>query len=173
MSNDEVGKSEWVRSVVDRYGGALARYALLHTGNREAAQDVVQDTFAQLCAEDPCHLNSHLAQWLFTVCRNRALDVQRKESRIKPFDEDRAILLADHALGPAFRAEQRNEISEILDIMARLPKNQQEVLRLKFQNGLSYKEISNITGLSVSNIGFLIHSAIKTIRREADVHQQK
>jgi len=47
-----------------------------------------------------------------------------------------------------------------------LPLNQQEVVRLKFQNDLSYQEISRITKLSVSNVGFLIHTAIKTIRRK-------
>jgi DNA-directed RNA polymerase specialized sigma24 family protein len=47
-----------------------------------------------------------------------------------------------------------------------LPKNQREVLRLKFQCDLSYKEISAVTQLSVTNVGFLIHTAIKTLRKE-------
>jgi RNA polymerase sigma-70 factor (ECF subfamily) len=45
-----------------------------------------------------------------------------------------------------------------------LPANQQEVVRLKFQNSLSYKEISAITGLSVTNVGYLLHTAIQTLR---------
>ena len=45
-----------------------------------------------------------------------------------------------------------------------LPDNQQEVIRLKFQNDLSYREISEITGLSVSNVGFLLHVGIKRLR---------
>ena len=45
-----------------------------------------------------------------------------------------------------------------------LPPNQQEVIRLKFQHGLKYKEIAAVTGLSVSNVGFLIHTAIKQMR---------
>jgi RNA polymerase sigma-70 factor (ECF subfamily) len=51
-------------------------------------------------------------------------------------------------------------------LIDRLPHNQQEVIRLKFQNGFSYKEISRITQLSVSNVGFLIHTAIKALQRE-------
>jgi RNA polymerase sigma-70 factor (ECF subfamily) len=50
-----------------------------------------------------------------------------------------------------------------------LPDNQQEVVRLKFQNGLSYREISCITKLSVSNVGYLIHTAIQKIRAELQV----
>ena len=51
-------------------------------------------------------------------------------------------------------------------MLAGLPDNQQEVVRLKFQDGLSYKEIAGVTGLTVSNVGFLIHTAIHTLRRE-------
>ena len=49
--------------------------------------------------------------------------------------------------------------------MRALPANQQEVLRLKFQNGFSYKQIAGITGLSVSNVGFLIHTGIQRLRK--------
>ena len=45
-----------------------------------------------------------------------------------------------------------------------LPTNQREVIRLKFQNGFSYQEISRISGHSVSNVGYLIHTGLKTIR---------
>ena len=52
-----------------------------------------------------------------------------------------------------------------------LPANQQEVVRLKFQNGFSYKEISQITALSVSNVGFLIHTAVARLRTEFAARQ--
>lgn len=45
-----------------------------------------------------------------------------------------------------------------------LPERQQEVVVLKFQNGLSYREIAEVTGLSVSNVGFQLHVALKTLR---------
>ena len=51
-------------------------------------------------------------------------------------------------------------------VLDRLPPNQQEVVRLKFQNGFSYKEIARITELSVTNVGFLIHTAVTNLRRE-------
>ena len=66
---------------------------------------------------------------------------------------------------PALQAERRETAGEILELLTRLPRNQQEVVRLKFQNGLSYQEISRVTNLSVGNVGFLIHTALKTIRQ--------
>ena len=65
---------------------------------------------------------------------------------------------------PAMAAEQRESTSQVLRLLTALPRNQQEVVRLKFQNGLSYQEISNVTKLTVTNVGFLIHTAIKTLR---------
>ena len=83
--------------------------------------------------------------------------------------------LADEALSvrpssepsPAALAEQRDSAGRILGFLAELPENQQETLRLKFQNGLSYREISQITGLSISNVGVLIHTGLKTLRKKA------
>lgn len=52
----------------------------------------------------------------------------------------------------------------MLALLKTLTPNQQEVVRLKFQNGFSYREISAITGLSESNVGYLLHIAIRKIR---------
>jgi RNA polymerase sigma factor (sigma-70 family) len=67
---------------------------------------------------------------------------------------------------PGASIEHEENMSQVLRLMNSLPKNQREVLRLKFQGDLSYKEISEITRLSVTNVGFLIHTAIKTLRKE-------
>ena len=60
--------------------------------------------------------------------------------------------------------EKEEQLTDILQVLNTLPANQQEVLRLKFQSDLSYLEISRITSLSVSNVGFLIHTGLNTIR---------
>lgn len=70
----------------------------------------------------------------------------------------------DSAPDPSRAMEDRERHSEVLALLERLPENQREVIRLKFQGDLSYKEISDVTGLSVSNVGFLIHTGIKRLR---------
>jgi RNA polymerase sigma-70 factor (ECF subfamily) len=65
--------------------------------------------------------------------------------------------------------ERQEAASRILQLLEGLPANQREVIRLKFQNGFSYKEISRISGHSVSNVGFLIHVGLKTIRSRMGV----
>ncbi|MCI0423660.1 MAG: sigma-70 family RNA polymerase sigma factor [Acidobacteria bacterium] len=161
MKLDEGGE---VRALLDRLQGPLIRYAVQITGDLERARDVVQDTFLQLCSENLVSLNGHLEPWLFTVCRNRALDVRRKEDRMNPLSEANAEP-DGHDPDPFASLEQVQRLASVLSILATLPENQQEVIRLKFQNELSYKEISHITGLSVTNVGFLIHAGLKKIRQ--------
>lgn len=161
--NGQVTQSEWVREALHQFEGPLVRYAQRITGNLEAARDVVQDTFLRLCREEPDSVDGHLSQWLFTVCRNRALDVHRKERRMTTATD------LDHSnstrvVGPQEAAALGDSGSKVMRLLDRLPENQQEVIRLKFQNDLSYREISEITGLSVSNVGFLLHVGIKRLR---------
>lgn len=67
---------------------------------------------------------------------------------------------------PGRTLEHAETHAELLRLIDRLPPNQQEVVRLKFQNGFSYKEISRITAHSVGNVGFLIHTAVSRLRTE-------
>ena len=74
--------------------------------------------------------------------------------------------LGDTEIAVAPDLDQRRAVSQILQVVETLPKNQREVIYLKFQSDLSYKEISEVTKLSVSNVGFLIHSAVRAIRKQ-------
>lgn len=158
--------AERMRSVLDRLQGPLIRYAVRITRDLEQARDVVQDTFLQLFSQDLTRLNGRLDPWLFTVCRNRAIDLCRKESRMNPLEETLSDAPDHRNAGALEMLEAAEDVSDLLRALGRLPANQQEVIRLKFQNGLSYKEISQVTGLSVANVGFLIHTGIKTIREQ-------
>ena len=157
-------QSDWIREALDRYEAPLVRYALRIVGDLETARDVVQDTFLKLCREDRETLEDHLSQWLFTVCRNRAFDVQKKERRMTTatdFDQKSQV---EESGGPLESVAAQDSASHVLKVMERLPDNQQEVIRLKFQNEMSYKEIADVTGLSVSNVGFLLHVGLKRLR---------
>ncbi len=162
--NSDPEHGTWVREAVARFEGPLALYATRLLGDGEKARDVVQDTFLRLCTHDRVSVGDHLAEWLFTVCRNRALDVLRKEHRMTRLSEEQVNRCLSPAPGPLEAAERHELGSRVMALLEALPPNQREVLRLKFQNGFSYQEISRISGHSVSNVGYLIHAGIKTLR---------
>ena len=66
---------------------------------------------------------------------------------------------------PSQSMELQESTDQLARQIARLSDNQQEVLRLKFQGGLSYQEIADVTGLTRSNVGFLLHTAIGKLRQ--------
>ena len=161
---EQSGQQVWMRSVLERYEGRLTRYAARITGDLESARDVTQETFLRLCAEEQAKVDGHLARWLFTVCRNRALDVRRKEGRMRTLSESGAITGKRAEPDPAQAIEGRERAGQVMQALAVLPENQQEVIRLRFQEGLSYKDIAAVSELTVTNVGYLIHTAIKKIR---------
>ena len=168
-SNSHSETSDWINTVVQQYERPLVRYAAQITGDLERGRDVAQDTFLRLCKQDREQLDGHLVEWLYTVCRNRALDVRRKESRMKSMTAEQTIVQPSRGTDQADLSEQQDTTARVLEFVDRLSENQREVVRLKFQHGLSYKEIAAVTELSVTNVGYLIHTAIKKLRVELGV----
>jgi RNA polymerase sigma-70 factor (ECF subfamily) len=156
-ANGPDGRAAWIAAAVERYEQPLARYAERFLGDADRARDVVQDTFLRLCRQERADLNGRLGEWLYTVCRNRAVDVRRKERPVRDLTRDVAQPREDAPVA----AGSATDVSQAL---AGLSANQQEAIRLKFHHGLKYREIAAVTGLSVSNVGFLIHTGLKKMR---------
>jgi RNA polymerase sigma factor (sigma-70 family) len=154
-----------MRELVRRFELPLLQYATRIIGDRERARDVVQETFVEFGRSERHQLDNAPAKWLFTVCRNRALNVCRKEQRMTYLDTDLLDTRADAEPLPSAQLEQKEAAGFLLRIISTLPPRQQELIQLKFQNDLSYQEISEITQLSVTNVGVTLHNALKTLRQ--------
>ena len=154
--------AQWVSAAVGRFEGPLTSYAArMLGGDVDRARDVVQDAFLKLCQADRATVNGHLAQWLYTVCRNRALDIGRKEQRMTALSDGQL-----QAAGEPRRRPPDETGGQVLALLGMLPPRQQEAVRLKFQGGLSYREISTVMDTTANNVGVLIHTALKTIREK-------
>ena len=141
-------------------------YATHLLGNADRASDVVQDTFMRLCKQPRQQIQHCVRQWLYRVCRNRALDVMKKESRMKTLDDVESNSRPSPEEDPGASVQRREECSEAKSLISKLPERQQEVIRLKVHGGLSYREISELTGLSVSNVGYLLSTGLKAVRTQ-------
>ncbi|MFG0329081.1 MAG: RNA polymerase sigma factor [Phycisphaerales bacterium] len=178
-SRDADDRVAWVHDAIDRYERPLVQYAMRITGDLESARDIAQETFLKLWSADRERVDGHVAEWLYTVCRNRALDVARKERRMTRLTDGTMDARSAGDLrgrdatpsepAPDANAQSPEERSALSSALQNLPDRQREILRLKFQAGLSYKEIAGVMGLSVSNVGFLIHTSIKALRESMHV----
>src|SRR5881227_3818895 len=80
--------SERMQTLMRRFEVPLVQFATRITGDRERAKDVVQETFVKFQRNGALSHEAEPATWLFTVCRNGALNVCRKEQRMMYLDEE-------------------------------------------------------------------------------------
>lgn len=159
--------ASWRAGVVRDHAALLLRYARSITEDVELARDAVQDTFVRLCRERPEAIAHKLLPWLLCVCRSRVVDLARRRRRGGFVAEAEGLPEAvDGQPWPSERAQRGDDWREVMDVVARLPRRQREVVRLKFQNGLSYKEIAEVTGMSVANVGVTLHTALITLKQQ-------
>ena len=153
----------WITRLVETHEKSLCRYAYRLADDEAMAKDAVQETFLRLCKADRRKIDGHEAAWLFRVCRSRVFDLKKKEKpmqQMSPEYVDRHASSGEAAVPNALQ----DRLQRVTDLMSRLPERQREVIQLKFQQEMSYREISDVLGISESNVGFLIHTGIKTLR---------
>lgn len=155
-----------VRRALDLYESGLIAYtaSILH-GDVERAREVVQDSLLKLYLAEPDKVRENLKAWLYTLCRNRAVDILRKDQRLDLGNEDALGLAPSSDLDPAQSADANELQARVWELVEHLKPKQQEVIRLKFIHDCSYQEIAEVTGLSLGNVGFIMHMAIKKLRQ--------
>jgi len=164
MRSGRTAKREEFEEIVHRFEIPLFQYAQRITGDRELARDVVQETFVKFQRNGALRREEEPATWLFTVCRNAALNVCRKERRMIYVDEEAIEARESEQPMPFDQLEQKEATGFLLRIVGTLPPRQQEVIQLKFQNDLSYQQIAEIMQTTANNVGVLLHTALKTLR---------
>lgn len=159
---EEPSNESWLRGAFQTYESRLIHYARQFVGDWDTARDVAQDSFLKLCQQDRGKVGDPPGAWLYRVTRNRALDILRHRKR-HPHEpaESGEDFFPQPAPAPA---AQDDRLALVWETLEKLPEQQREVVRLKFLHGLSYKDIRKVTGLSESNIGFIIHTAVRTLR---------
>lgn len=153
-------------ATLDRFERPLIRYALGIVGEINQARDVAQEVFIKLSQSLATLDRERLAPWLFTVCKNRALDHRRKHQRLIPMELEVLDREPSAQSGPAEAMEEKELSSALKRWIAQLPDKQREAVQLKFEAGLSYKEISDTLKTSIGNVGTLIHLGVANLRQQ-------
>ena len=155
----------WVADMFEAHHQRLAAYAAgLLGGDRAAAVDCVQETFLRLCRQRRAGVESYVQAWLFRTCRNLAIDHLRRSKRMTQTESIEWIGDTRGATDPGSRVAEADELQRCSQAIACLPPQQQEVLQLRLNHGLSYKQISDVTGLTVNHVGVTLHQAVQRLR---------
>ena len=166
----ESPKWETIEELFTVLEAPLLGYALRYTGELGLAEDVVQEAFMKLHAQFGSVEKPR--QWLYRTVHNLALNVRRAAGKTISLDAslDGAPApnadIVDHTLLPDEQIIRLEGIGLVRISLAALDDRSRELVRLKFTEELSYKDIAGRTGLTVSNVGYILHQALKTIASE-------
>ncbi|WP_232320565.1 sigma-70 family RNA polymerase sigma factor [Herbidospora daliensis] len=137
----------------------LIRLALLLVGDRETAEDIVQDVFARLHGRRPGVLT--LAYVRSSVLNGARSALRRR--RVALHKPPPALVPAESAEAAALLGETRQEV---LTAVTRLPARQRETLVLRYYLDLSDAEIADVTGLRQSTVRSTVMRALHRLERE-------
>ncbi len=150
----------------------LLAYARRIIGDFNVAEDIVQEAFMKLHTQFQKVLAPQA--WLYRTVHNLAIDHQRRTSKIVlvgPSGEDEDCPINDASDSQPLPDEQiaRWEgIGLVRLVLETLDERSRELIRLRFNEDLSYKEISERTGLTVGHVGYLLHHALKAMAVELE-----
>lgn len=143
------GDEHAIRALYQAHGGAVFTVARSITGNRELADDVVQQTFTKAWqAADRFDPSRPIAPWLYAIARRTAIDVLRHERR--PTTGGHAAEVDLGVAGPSF--ERTWEVHEVRTAIDGLPADEREIVRLSHLAGLSHPEIAERLGIPVGTV---------------------
>jgi RNA polymerase sigma-70 factor (ECF subfamily) len=161
---------ETIQELFTALEAPLLNYALRLSGERGLADDLVQEAFMKLHAQfeevrEP-------RRWLYRTVHNLALNQRRDSAKIVPLNpsgengDPPATDTVDPQPLPDEQIIRLEGIGLVRLCLETLDERSRDLIRLKFTEDLSYKQISERTGLKTGHVGYLLHHALKAIADE-------
>jgi RNA polymerase sigma-70 factor (ECF subfamily) len=155
-------------ALYDRYAGLVVTVALRVVGDREVAEEILQDTFLRCWngAETYQPSRGHVAGWLMGIARNRAIDVLRSRQHKARQRERIALPDADDPHQPGNPDETESVVLRhtVATALATLPLNQRQVIELAYYGGLSQTEIAQRLGEPLGTVKSRTRTAMDRLR---------
>ena len=164
---------EWatIEQVFAALESPLLAYARRLLGDFALAEDIVQEAFMKLHTQFQKVLTPQ--PWLYRTVHNLAVDHQRRAKKIvlvgdSKDDDLPANDAADSQPLPDEQIARWEGIGLVRLVLETLDARSRELIRLRFNEDLSYKEIAARTGLTVGHVGYLLHHALKAMAVELE-----
>ncbi|MFO7871294.1 MAG: sigma-70 family RNA polymerase sigma factor [Kiritimatiellia bacterium] len=160
---DAAGRAARMEAIVARHETPLLRYASRITNNPFIAEDVVQNVFIKLFRawKPGLRPSAGLKSWLYRVTHNEAVDFIRRESRLQKLYRGHAEEKKDDCPDGRNCPGKDERKALVLEHLKALLPREQQVLLLRLEHGMSYREISEVTGRSEGNVGNILHHAVR------------
>ncbi|MDR3251756.1 MAG: sigma-70 family RNA polymerase sigma factor [Tannerella sp.] len=165
--------------LLNRYKKSIHSYIFYIVRNQELTEDIFQDTFLKVIMnikQGRYTDNGKFKAWITRIAHNLIIDnyrLERNENTISN-DEVEVDLLNDMRLCDTNIEEemvQEQVYSDVKKLVRFLPENQREVIEMRYYRDMSFKEIADMTGVSINTALGRMRYAIMNMRRMADEHR--
>lgn len=165
--------------LLGRHKSTVYSYIYFIVRNRELAEDIFQETFVKAIItikQGRYTENGKFRAWINRIAHNLIIDTYRQEKNEHTIsnDECEVDLFNNHKLSDGTIEDDmvKNQIlSDVKKLIDYLPQNQREVLVLRYYQDMSFKEIAEITGVSINTALGRMRYAILNMRRLAEEKQ--
>jgi RNA polymerase sigma-70 factor (ECF subfamily) len=159
------GDPQAFETLVKRYQNPLCNFIFRYLGDRYAAEDIAQEVFLRVYKAAPkFDPRGRVSSWIFKIAYNLSVNELKKRSirnRISQYAKDQSLMSHQDSIdaAPRFELEQ-----EMMGAIGKLPDEQRAALLLRVNEDLSYREISEVMGLSVQSVESLLFRARKGLK---------
>lgn len=159
----------------DHYFQKIYSYVYYRVHNTQLTEDLVAETFYKALANiDKFKWQERsFACWLYTIARNQVVDHYRKQEPVLLDDAAVSDLVAPAKEDPEAKTLENCTYEELLAAIHTLSPDQQDVLLLRFREGLRLKEIATIMGKNEGAIKSLLFRGLKSLRRRLEMEGGK
>jgi len=149
--------------IYDTYSARIYNYIYHRTGDHDIAEDITAEVFLRMLEAirkgHPPHTS--ISAWLYRIAHNLIVDYFRRKPQKMTLPLDERLVAAD----PDVAVEDRLARQQLLAAISRLTPEQQQVITLKFMEGLSNAEVARILGKTEGAVKALQHRALASLRR--------
>ena len=170
----KAGSREAFDSLYDRYKNLAFKTAYFICGNRQDAEDIVQDTFIKVWTDsNGLRDNSGFKAWMMRILVHSAYRLAKKRKREIPDDETVARLENRTEPSSLEHIMQKEEALQIILAVGKLPVKQRTVVVLYYYNALSVKEIAQMLGVTTGTVKSRLHTARSRIGKELAAYEEE
>jgi RNA polymerase sigma-70 factor (ECF subfamily) len=151
----------------DKYQPSIFRFIFLKVSQREEAEDLTHQAFLSAWQNIETFQDQGLplSSWLYKIARNKVIDYYRTRKQIINLDDTPEEILAVATENSLKEIENKMEIEGVYKALKQLPPDYQEIIIMRFVEGLSPKEVSEITGRNHGAVRVLQFRALRQLKK--------
>lgn len=159
-------------ALYDRYQPRVFAYLLTYAPSYDDATDLTQHVFLRVLERLPAYTEcgAPFSSWLFRIARNAAIDAYRRQRRLVPWDHLSALPEESADRVPDVALARREALERLGTLVAALPREQADLLALRFAAGLTTAEIAGLLGKSESAVRKQLWRTIRRLQERYGEH---